>query len=256
MPDMGMSARFIAVLLCGVIFGSLAAISLWTLDHMARRDAALDAHANLVATDLVSALEARLAIGLGLSELPGVDPLLDSARQHLPAFGMIAVLDEEGRGLFSTDPLEIGQVLADASALSSSGQAEVDGQALFWKPITSDHGTLAGAVLLRLPAGLSREGAREFVLRLAVQVGPVVAGLCILATLLGLVLSRRVGRRVEAIESLLSRLDKDRKPLNAGRNGPDELLKLPMSGFEESVHARHRRLMEFERELGRLDEMA
>lgn len=256
MPALGITARFSIALVGTVLFAWFAALGFWTHDHMERRDAALQAHAHLVLQDLTSALETRLSLGLPLAQLPEVERLLEEARLKMTGMRAVAVLDEQGLALFSTDPVEIGEQLLDKSGVRSAGGQRVEGDdEIFWLPVTNDYGTQAGVSLLRLSARSSREGSIDFALSLIVRTAPALTLLCLLAMALGTGLARRLDQRLSWVSNALTRLE---EPLGEGAVviSPSADLGLPLADFAAATSVRQRRLAEAEEELVRLDEMA
>jgi hypothetical protein len=257
MPSLGITARFIAALVGTVLFAWVAAIGFWTHDHLERRDAALNAHAHLVLQDLAAALEARLSLGLPLAQLPEVDRLLDTARLQLAGLRAVAVLDEQGRGLFSTDPVEIGERLLAKAEVQSAGGRQVDGEdEIFWLPVANDYGSVAGAALLRLSAGSSREGSIDFALSLIVRAAPVLGILGLVAMALGYGFARRLDRRAALATVALARLKQSPEEGAGSGEAMAGNLGLPLAAFAVAMAARHHRLAVAENELVRLDEMA
>lgn len=254
MPSVGAAARFIAALVAAVWFAALAAVGLWTHDHAGRRDAALNAHVQLVLHDLTAALEARLTIGLPLAQLPDVDRLLEAARLQLPLARAAAVLDENGRGVFSTDAVEVGEVLLDGAAARTAGRRADGVDDIFWTPVSNDDGAAAGAVLLRLPAGAGRDGVTDFALSLLVRAAPALAGLTGLAAVLGYWLARAASRPAAQTAAALEALAL--APSDSGEIGAAAPAGTPLADFVAAVTARRRRLTAAEDELGRLDETA
>ena len=135
MPSLKITARFIIALVGTVLFAWCAAIGFWTHDHAERRDAALDSHARLILQDLTLALETRLSLGLPLAQLPEVDRLLEAARLKMTGLRAVAVLDEQGRVLFSTDPVEIGEQLLDKAGVRMGGGRRVAA----WRALACRH---------------------------------------------------------------------------------------------------------------------
>lgn len=254
MPSPGAAARFIAALVAAVWFAALAAVGLWAHDHAGRRDAALNAHAQLVLHDLTAALEARLTIGLPLVQLPDVDRLLEAARLQLPMARAATVLDETGRGVFSTDTMEVGERLLDAAAARVAGRRSDGVDDIFWAPVSNDDGAAAGAVLLRLPAGAGRDGVTDFALSLLARATPALAGLTGLAALLGYWLSRAVSRPAAQTAAVLEGLALD--PADGANVVVAAPAGTPLAAFVAAVTARRDRLAAAEDELGRLDETA
>ncbi len=256
MPSLGITARFIIALVGTVLFAWLAAIGFWTHDHAERRDAALVAHAHLVLQDLTSALEMRLSLGLPLAQLPEVDPLLEAARRKITGLRAVAVLDDQGRVLFSTNPVEIGERLLDKTGLGAGGGRWVDGDdEIFWVPVNNDYGTLAGISLVRLSAGSSREGGVDFALSLIVRAAPTLGILCLLAVALGYGLAYRLNRRLALTAAALAGLGRNPEE-GVAATGVCGGLGLPLADFATATADRHHRMAEVEEELVRLDEMA
>lgn len=256
MPSLKITARFIIALVGTVLFAWCAAIGFWTHDHAERRDAALDSHARLILQDLTLALETRLSLGLPLAQLPEVDRLLEAARLKMTGLRAVAVLDEQGRALFSTDPVEIGEQLLDKAGVRMGGGRRVEGEdEIFWLPVTNDYGSQAGVSLLRLSAGTSREGGVDFALSLIVRAAPTLGLLCLLAVALGYGLARRLNRRLALASGALTRLVGNPEA-GVAAIGPAACLGLPLADFAAATAVRHQRLAAVEAELVRLDEMA
>jgi hypothetical protein len=256
MPSLGIAARFVAVMAGAVLFSGLAAVALWTHDHSVRRQAALNAEAVQVLEELTNALQARLNLGLPLGRVPNVAQLLEVARLQLQEAGSVAVLDEDGRGVFSTAPGEVGDTLLSGSIVGNSpaGYRRIGDELLFWSPVTVENGTRVGTVLLRLEAGPVGQGVGTFALSLLARTVPAIGMLAAIAAALGMWLAEFAGRRATATAATLNALDGATHDRAANRAG---LLPCqPLDELAASVARLHRLLESGEDELERLDELA
>lgn len=258
MLGLGLMARYVSILAAVVLFSAAAAIAFWSHDHIARREAVLADHARLVLSDLLESVEARMALGLPLAHLPEIDRLLDQSRGHLPRTRSVALVDEDGVAVFSTDPVEVGDRLLAADGWRDDGGMErrvVGEDELFWMPIPGDFGNAAGAAVLRLRAGATRAGALSFALGLLTAVAGPVGGVLLVAAGLGIWYARRVSAPVSAVAVGLTRLaaaPEATEPPMPTMEGAG----MPIAAYARVVGDRHRRLAAAEAELVRLDEMA
>lgn len=260
MLGLSLTVRYAVTLMGVVLFSAAAGLGWWAHDYVGRRAAALEAHAGLVLRDLADAVEARLGLGLPLAQLPEIDRLLDGARQQIPAVQAISLVDDKGRAVFSTDASALGDEIAlwPAGAEPDYGRRLNDEEAVFWLPLTNEYGGLAGAAVVRLPAGAVRGETWSFVLSLAARLSPVLAGLLAAAAGLGVLTARRVDPATTAVAAALSGL------AGAGETPNDEIgiaeaeavSGLPLAQFAAAVRAGHAALAAGEQELGRLDELA
>jgi hypothetical protein len=256
MNGIGITTRFIATLVGVVLFAGVAAVGLWAHDHADRRSAALAAHAGLVLQDLSDAVEARLGLGLPLAQLPEMDRLLDSARQQVPTAHGLAVADDKGRAVFSTDPVEVGDhilALIPGQEITDGHRVKAD-EELFWHPLTTEYGTFAGAVVLRLSAGSVTGETLAFALSLALRLALPLAGLLVLAVVAGVLIAGRAVRPALATALTLENLA--RHPDQSGGNTEEAAGQDAVAAFVVSVKQRHAKLAAAEAELGRLDELA
>lgn len=258
MPSLGLTTRFVAALVGAVVFAGAAALGLWSHDQAQRRTAALNDHARLILHDLTASLETRLALGLPLARLPDIDRLLETARRGLPGLGALAVVDESGRALFSTDPVEIGEPVLDPMWLSSQEGRRTGGEEdFFWHQVITDYGAIAGATVLRLSAGATDASVMEFALSRFVAAAPWLAALIVLAAVLGFWQAQRVGHPAAETAALLEHWA--REPLDPDQGAGDltaGAVDLPLAEFAQAISSRHLRLAAAEAELRRLDEMA
>lgn len=257
MLGLGLMARYVSILVAVVLFSGTAAIAFWSHDHIIRRENVLSDHVRLVLSDLLESLEARMALGLPLAQLPEIDRLLDQSRGQLPHTVSVALVDELGVAVFSTDPVEVGERLLSPEGWRDEGvtRMEMGEEEVFWMPIPGDFGTAAGAVLLRLQAGSTRAGALSFALGLLTTVAVPVGGLLLVGAGLGMWFARRVSAPVTVLADGLAHLSAAPETADTeipAVNGTG----LPVREFARVVGARHRRLAAAEAELVRLDEMA
>jgi hypothetical protein len=261
MPSVGLTVRIMTLMAAAVFFAAAAAIGAWTHDHQQRRDAALVAQADLMLRELETAIGVRLTLaGLPLAELPDVDPLLDVVSQRLENVRSLAVLDVQGRGLFSSNLVEIGESMLDSSLLENVGVLRVADDRLLWRPITTEYGTVAGFILLWISDAGTRRDVAGFALMLITRAAPILALLGLFAAAFGYLLAYWVGRETDvALAFLLAQSEdsQDSKPvLVATHDESGSPLGLPITQFVDNVNQRQRRLSDLEQELGKLDEMA
>lgn len=255
LSNFGLSVRFVALLVGGVLFSSAVTVALWTHEHMLRREEALQTHAKLVLRDLVQALETRLALGLPLGQLPDVERLLEVAKMQLPAARSALVVDEKGRVLFSTNSLDLGDNFSDFESAEEGGigRRKRDEENIYWLAISTDDGTAAGLVLLRWPMTASDQGWATLAVSLTLSALPALAALTLLTVAMGVGLARLAGRRPASTAMALNRLGRDRLLPSEIKAGLSEL---PWPAFAAIVADRHHQLSNAEQALGHLDEMA
>lgn len=258
MSPAGFTHRLVAAVLAATLFAAVATTALWSHGHQRRLEQAMAGHAAFVLAELKAALESRLNLGLSIGELPQADTLLEQARTALPGIQSIVVVDEAGTVVFATDVVEVGEPAPDLPG--DPGGRDVDalwsvqkgGALTYGLGLTTSFGTTAGAVVLRLPAGLLAERVNDFALILGLQAFGVALAVGALASLGALALARRSRRATERLaqelEDLAAAPDRDR-PV-------PPLLGLPLPGFAASVRQRVRTLDGATREISRLDEMA
>ena len=271
MSPAGFTHRLIGAVLAATLFAAAATTALWSHGHQRRLEQAVAGHAEFVLAELKAALESRLNLGLSIGELPQADTLLEQARGALPGIQSIVVVDEEGTVVFATDVVEVGERAPDLPAGFGTAEPAVSGTAdsdALWSvrtggartyglSLTTSFGTSAGAVALRLPAGLLTERVNDFALVLGLQAFGVAVAVGALASLAALVLARRSRRAVERLAVALEELAAAPGAQPGGRDRPvAPLLGLPLPGFAATVRQRVRTLDEATREISRLDEMA
>lgn len=265
MGTTGFNVRLIGALLISILLCAGGTALVWVSDHQRRLDAAVSAHAGFVLSELRAALEARLNLGLALPELPQVGGLLESAGADLPGLQSIAVVDEAGRIVFSTDAVEVGETVRefdpwpdpDAAAEGIWTFRSVGGT-IFGISLSTSFDTTAGAVVLRVASGAIAERVSEFALTLGLQSTAVAAVAGILGTLGVLLLARPQRHAARRLTGLLE--DVVAAPANppAAGGGPDGSAEVPppIAGFAHAVRSRMGVLERADREVTRLDELA
>lgn len=263
MSPAGFTHRLIGAVLAATLFAAAATTALWSHGHQRRLEQAVAGHAEFVLAELKAALESRLNLGLSIGELPQADTLLEQSRGALPGIQSIVVVDEEGTVVFATDVVEVGERAPDLPA--GFGTAVTDalwsvrtgGARTYGLGLTTSFGTTAGAVALRLPAGLLTERVNDFALILGLQAFGVALAVGAVASLAALALARRSRRAVERLAVELEDLAAAPGAQPGGRDRPvAPLLGLPLPGYAASVRQRVRTLDDATREISRLDEMA
>jgi len=263
----GFTGRLATLVAMAVLAAALAAVTLWTRGQERRLEESVASQAGFVLSEVRAAIEARLTIGLALTELPQVEALLDGARAGMPKALSVAILDEDATVLFSTNAVEVGETIAGLPAedktsggavwrLDTKGEPKDahDGERVHGVWLTTSFGTTAGAVLLRLPGSLVAEQVRHYALSLVIGALAVALPVGLLAWGLGLRLARRPRAALSALATELETLaqgEADTRPPMAG-----DALGLPVRAFADAVRARMDLLAEAERELARLDELA
>lgn len=260
MTRTGFTVRLVAVLLGAVLLAALATVGHWVHEHHRRLQRAEESYAGYVLTELKAALEARLNLGLALQEVPQVDSLLELARGDAAGILSVAVVDETGTTIFSTDAVEIGErapaVMADHPP-GTVWSAVDDVARVYGLDLTTSFDTLAGTVVLRLPVGTIATRVQDFALVLVLRSVAVATAVgAAAAVVLGLMLRRTQGA-VEAVADALDSVARPEiaRPQASAGSGADPL-GLPVRSFETAIRARHGLLGDAERELLRLDETA
>lgn len=255
MGGTGFTARLIGTTLAVVLAAAAAMVALWVYDHQRRLDDAMATHAGFVLTELKAALEARLNLGLTLTELPQVDALLEQAGAELPGLRSIAVVDDSGKVVFSTDPVEVGETLplqdmatgADLNGLWNHPTAD---SLAYGVALTNSFETAEGAVLLRVASGALSESLQDFALVMALEAVAVAMALGPIAAFCLFVLSRRARHAVDDLAVRIDTLATDGMP--SGR----VMALLPVAAFATAIRARVATLEAADDEVSRLDEMA
>lgn len=257
----GFGARLAAFLAVAVFVAALAAVAVWTREQARRLDEAVASQANFVLSEARAGVEAQLNLGLALADLPRIDGQLDRARASLPAIRAVAVLDETGTVLFSTNAVEVGdQIALPPMGPGLTWTAERDGERVYGAGLTTSFDTSAGAVLLRLPTGAMAEPVRHYALSLGLGALLIAAPLTFLAWLAGLRLAAGPRRRLSALADALEGLDEARTAPRAP-SPPQSLVVadpfgLPLTAFTAAVRHRLGLLDAAERDVARLDELA
>ncbi|PWC37538.1 hypothetical protein [Azospirillum sp. TSO35-2] len=260
-------ARLAAFVAVAVLVAALSAVVLWTREQARRLDEAVTSQVDFVLSEAKASLEVQLNLGLALEDLPRVDGLLTRARAALPGIQSVAVLDEAGTVLFSTNAVEVGERPPIGHAANASGSAAVTG---FWSEgqgaervygvgLATSFDTVAGSVLLRMPAGAMAEPMRHYALTLAIGAVLVALPLALLAWLAGLWLARRPRRALSDLAAALEGLGEGAGPSGtpaAAAAGAARTLGLPADAFADAVRRRLDILDGAEREVARLDELA
>ncbi len=179
--------------------------------------------------------------------------------KSLAAIRSVAVLDESGTVLFSTNAVEVGEPVALPAAVPGhSWSADQEGERVFGAGLTTSFDTSAGAVLLRLPAGAMAEPARRYALSLGLGALLIAAPVTVLAWLVALRLARGPRRSLSALADALEGLDNSRPtplPSQAVSRIADPF-GLPLAAFTATVRRRLDWLDAAERDVARLDELA
>lgn len=255
-------ARLAAFLAVAVFVAALAAVTLWTREQSRRLDEAVTSQANFVLNEAKAALEVQLNLGLALADLPQVDGLLNRARASLPAIQSVAVLDETGAVLFSTNAVEVGEAAPQPQTVSGSvWSTETDGERVFGVGLTTSFDTSAGAILLRLPSGAMSEPVRHYALTLGIGALLIAVPVALLGWFAGMGLARGPRRALAELAESLESLDDSRPnaphPVDRPNADPSgRSLGLPLPAFAATVRRRLSVLDEAERDVARLDEMA
>ncbi|CAO3423867.1 hypothetical protein [Azospirillum doebereinerae] len=262
-------SRLAALVAVAVFVAALSAVALWTREQARRLDDAVTSQVNFVLSETKAALEVQFNLGLALADLPQVDGLLARARAALPAIRSVAVLDETGTVLFSTNAVEVGEEIGARSAPSDRldgnpfWSQEHDGERVYGVGLTTSFDTVAGTILLRLPAGAMAEPMRHYALTLSIGALLIAVPIAFFGWLAGLRLARGPRRALADLAVALEGLGDGTGPARAlpePARSPGGLLGgslgLPAGAFAEAVRKRLTILDGAEREVARLDELA
>lgn len=250
------AARFAAFLAVAVFAAALAAVALWTREHHRRLEDAVASQAGFVLSEAKAGLEARLNLGLALADLPQVETLLDRARTALPGTVAVAVVDEAGTVIFSTDPVEVGDAVAVRNADPAFWFRKTGDERLYGIGLTTSFDTSAGTVLLRLPATVVDEPVQRYALQLSIGALAVAVPVGLLAWLAGLRLARGPRRSLSALADELEALAAGEPQVPSRGTAAGEELGVPIRAFSAAIRERVAVLAEAEKEVSRLDEMA
>ncbi|PWC98462.1 hypothetical protein [Azospirillum sp. TSO5] len=270
-------ARLAAFVAVAVFVAGLSAVVLWTREQARRLDEAVSSQVGFVLSEAKTSLETQLNLGLALGDLPQVDVLLARARAALPGIQSVAVLDEAGTILFSTNAVEVGEALPPRPASASDspgGPNRPDGDVSgFWSEVrgaervygvglATSFDTAAGSVLVRMPSGAMAEPMRHYALTLSIGAVLIVLPLALVGWLAGLGIAAGPRRSLADLAAALEGLGEGATALPAPSatrstaRSTAQALGLPAPAFTEAVRRRLTILDEAEREVARLDELA
>lgn len=215
-----------------------------------RSDAALGAGGlQFLLSGVARTVELNLQLGLPLNELQHLDAILENAVASTPDVLAADVIGQAGVTLFSTDRGAVGEPVprawADAIADARGGwRARERETVTFGQPITNDFGQFEGWVAIivdadRLAPPLSRTQ------NLFVSAAPAIGLAMLVAVGLGVAVSLRSGRRIEANGLHL----RAREPLARPRSVLDSATNAAIAGLK---HAEER-VERVQKELRRLD---
>lgn len=260
-------ARLAAFVAVAVFVAGLSAVVLWTREQARRLDEAVTSQVGFVLSEAKTSLETQLNLGLALGDLPQVDTLLARARAALPGIQSVAVLDEAGTILFSTNAVEVGETLPPRPASASDGaEGDISG---FWSEergaervygvgLATSFDTAAGSVLVRMPSGAMAEPMRHYALTLSIGAVLIVLPLALVGWFAGLGIAAGPRRSLADLAAALEGLGDGAPVLSAPSAAPSaaQALGLPAPAFTDAVRRRLTILDEAEREVARLDELA
>lgn len=256
-------ARLAAFVAVAVFVAALSAAVLWTREQARRLDEAVTSQVAFVLSEAKASLETQLNLGLALGDLPQVDGLLARARVALPGIQSVTVLDEAGTVLFSTNAVEVGELLpirtgAEPNAGVSGFWSEERGdERVYGVGLATSFDTVAGSLLVRMPAGAMAEPMRHYALTLSIGAVLIALPLALLGWLAGLRLAAGPRRSLSDLSAALEGLGEGgRIRAEAPATAPQQTLGLPAAAFADAVRRRLTILDEAEREVARLDELA
>jgi len=267
-------ARLAAFVAVAVFVAGLSAVVLWTREQARRLDEAVSSQVGFVLSEAKTSLETQLNLGLALGDLPQVDVLLARARAALPGIQSVAVLDEAGTILFSTNAVEVGEALPPRPASASDSPGGPDGDVSgFWSEVrgaervygvglATSFDTAAGSVLVRMPSGAMAEPMRHYALTLSIGAVLIVLPLALVGWLAGLGIAAGPRRSLADLAATLEGLGEGATALPAPSAAQSmarstaQALGLPAPAFTDAVRRRLTILDEAEREVARLDELA
>ncbi len=266
-------ARLAAFVAVAVFIAGLSAVVLWTREQARRLDEAVSSQVGFVLSEAKTSLETQLNLGLALGDLPQVDVLLARSRAALPGIQSVAVLDEAGTILFSTNAVEVGEALPPRPASGSDdpgGPNRPDGDVSgFWSEVrgtervygvglATSFDTAAGSVLVRMPSGAMAEPMRHYALTLSIGAVLIVLPLALVGWLAGLGIAAGTRRSLADLAAALEGLGDGSPalPVPSAAQSTAQALGLPAPAFTEAVRRRLTILDEAEREVARLDELA
>lgn len=263
-------ARLAAFMAVAVFVSALSAVVMWTREQARRLDEAVTSQVGFVLSEAKASLETQLNLGLALGDLPQVDGLLARARVALPGIQSVTVLDETGTVLFSTNAVEVGELLPIRTSVEANGGVGggVGGVSGFWSEERGDErvygvglatsfDTVAGSLLVRIPSGAMDEPMRHYALTLSIGAVLIVLPLALLGWLAGLRLAAGSRRSLSDLAATLEGLgEAGRIRTELPAQSPHRTLGLPAVAFTDAVRRRLTILDEAEREVARLDELA
>lgn len=255
-------ARLAAFMAVAVFVSALSAVVMWTREQARRLDEAVTSQVGFVLSEAKASLETQLNLGLALGDLPQVDGLLARARVALPGIQSVTVLDETGTVLFSTNAVEVGELLPIRTSTEQGGVSgfwseERGDERVYGVGLATSFDTVAGSLLVRMPAGAMDEPMRHYALTLSIGAVLIVIPLAILGWLAGLRLAAGPRRSLSDLAAALEGLGEAGR-IRAGlpAQSSPQTLGLPAAAFTDAVRRRLSILDEAEREVARLDELA
>ncbi|ANC91193.1 hypothetical protein A6A40_04340 [Azospirillum humicireducens] len=256
-------ARLAAFMAVAVFVSALSAVVIWTREQARRLDEAVTSQVGFVLSEAKASLETQLNLGLALGDLPQVDGLLARARVALPGIQSVTVLDESGTVLFSTNAVEVGELLPIRTSTDHNGgvsgfwSEERGDERVYGVGLATSFDTVAGTLLVRMPAGAMDEPMRHYALTLSIGAVLIALPLALIGWLAALKLAAGPRRSLSDLAASLEGLgEAGRIRAELPAQTSPQTLGLPAAAFTDAVRRRLSILDEAEREVARLDELA
>jgi hypothetical protein len=158
----------------------------------------------ILARDLAQAVEAHLALGLGLSDAPALARAMAVTRSQAPDARALGILDARGQvvladvapGVDSARLAPVWALAARRALASQAGQADGEGLATVALPLSGSFGERAGTLVLSHDeAPARRQTAQAFAALWPTALAALAAALALLVCTQPVVAASRVNRR-------------------------------------------------------------
>ena len=173
-----------------------------------------DRHA-LVLQDIAHTIESSLSLGLAVAALPGVNPALQTATSRHSGVLSIEMFDEQGTVLYSSDESLRGDLVSKewASAWNAAVEpvwARVEHDAhVVGVRVHDSLGRAVGSLALRYSRTGFDNDVRAMALRITFLCGVVLVGFATIGTVLAVVLTRKLRRRLQSMRAALEQASEE-----------------------------------------------
>ena len=209
-----------------------------------------------VVNDARQRIETQMDLGLPLSDLQGVSPMLQQYLQDDEQILSIEIFDEAGTVLFSTDPSFVGDLVSEEWMIA---WRSVQGRGV-WSELERDAGVVGmplrnsldqnvGSFALRYTREILDAGSEAQASRMLIVGAVVVLGMTPLCILGAMALIRRPRRELGALSDNLDEVTNRRLNPDASARSPE------FAAFAAAAIAAHKAIDDATAEIRRLDEL-